>query len=253
MPPVAAPAAAETADAVSSAFASNLPVNVNNAPTPMLAREPTFEIEIAIDGTIAIGPAAPVRDSVVIACCPFARNVRSCALSKMPPSSTPAKVESLTIESANETPRPKLEPPIVPPNAFTVETLVDAAESDTSPVVDTEPPERIAAVVLTLTMLIDTEPATPIEPPPAPDIDSAPKRLVTSPATSVIDAAAAKPAATTNAPDSTTDSLVTFAKLIATPAPIATPEPPVAALPSAVAFASELTELLRVSVPPAVT
>ena len=61
-------------------------------------------------------------------------------------SSMPADVVSLTIESANETPSPKLEPPIVPPNAFTVDTLVDAADNDASPrPTSTDAPERIAS------------------------------------------------------------------------------------------------------------
>ena len=109
--PTAEPDAVVVADAVSSAFASRLPVSVSSAPAPMSACEVTFEIAIEIDGTtVTPPPDAPVCACVVIACCPFARSVRSCALVSTPVSSIPAKVVSFTIESANETPRPKSVP-----------------------------------------------------------------------------------------------------------------------------------------------
>ncbi len=243
------------ADAVISAFASRLPVRVSSAPVPMSACEVTFEIAIEIDGTIVTPPpVAPVCACVVIACWPFACSVRSWAFVSTPVFSIPAKVVSFTIESANEMPRPKSVPLVTPPgNAFTIDSLVEAALSETSPrFALTDAPVRIAAVVVTLTMLIETEPATPTEPPPAPDVDSAPKRLVVSPATFVSDASATSPCELTTAPVSTADSFVTFARLIATPAPMLTPEPVVDAEPSPFAFESLFAELLSVSEPPEV-
>ena len=253
--PVASPWAVVVAEAVIIAFASSLPVSVSSVPAPMSAELVTFEIAIEIDGTtVTPPPAAPVFASVVIACRPSASSVRSCALVSRPVSSIPAKVVSLTIESANEMPRPKLEPPVVPPgSALTVEMLLEAALRETSPpVASTEAPLRIAAVVLTVTRLIETEPATPTLPPPAPEAVSAPKRLVVSPATFVSKAEAVNPCATTTAPVSTADSLVTLARLIATPAPMLTPEPVVDALPSPFAFESLFAELFSVRRPPAV-
>src|SRR4030081_3889307 len=73
LPPVAAPDAAVAADAVSSAFASSEPPRVSVVVlVPIVARDVTLLNTIAIEGTMAIGPAAPVRDSVVRACLPFA-------------------------------------------------------------------------------------------------------------------------------------------------------------------------------------
>ena len=102
-------------------------------------------------------------------------------------------------------------------------------------------------------MLIETEPATPTEPPPAPEVDSAPKRFVVSPETFVIPALAVNDAPVTVAPLSMTASLVTFARLIATPAPTLMPEPTVEAEPSAFAFASVLADDASVTAPVAVT
>ena len=91
----------------------------------------------------------------------------------------------------------------------------------------------------------------PTDPPPPPEVDSAPKRCVLSPATSVIDASAVKPCDVTTANGSTTASFFTIARLRATPAPIATPELVVLALPSAFARESVLAEDKRVSAPAA--
>ena len=77
-PPAAEPEAFVTADAVSSAFASSLPVSVSSVPAPMVAELEMFEIATATEAAIDTPPpAAPVRDSVVIACLPFAASTRS--------------------------------------------------------------------------------------------------------------------------------------------------------------------------------
>ncbi len=69
----AEPTRVVVADAVSSAFASRLPVSVSSVPVPMSAFEVMFEIAIEIDGTIVTPPPdAPVCACVVIACCPLA-------------------------------------------------------------------------------------------------------------------------------------------------------------------------------------
>ena len=252
--PTAEPEAEVVADALSSAFASSLPVSVSSVPAPIVAAEETFEIATAIDGTtVTPPPAAPVCACVVIACVPLACSVRSWPPVSTAVSSSPAKVVSLTIESANETPRPKSVPPVAPPgSALTVLAELETASRLTSPAA-TVPPERIAAVVLTLTMLIETEPATPTEPPPAPEVDCAPNWFVASPETFVIPALAPNDAAVTTPPPSTTASFVTFARLIATPAPTLIPEPTVEAEPSADAFASEFTDEPSVAAPVAVT
>src|SRR2546421_3181143 len=256
---VAEPSAVVSADAVNVAFASSLPVSVSSAPRPIVAFDVMFESAIATDGTIVTPPPeAPVLACVVIACAPWASSVKSCAFIKTAPSPIAASVSSVTIESASAAPSPKLEPPgplTAAGNAFTIEMLVDLAVSQASPPdASTEAPERIAPAAPTLTMFRPSDPATDTLPPPAPDVPSAPNRFVVSPETSVIDASALNPCATTTAPDPTVARFWTFARLIATPAPIETPPlPPVEAEPSAFAFASVFAVLFNVTAPPAVT
>src|SRR5579862_9641190 len=100
-------------------------------------------------------------------------------------------------------------------------------------------------------MLIATEPAKfSVPAPPAPDFDSASKVFVLSPLTVVIPAVRERPLAVTEAPGETSAVLLTWARLMATPAPMASDPPWVAASPSPVAEAWVLALEERVSVAP---
>ena len=223
----------------------------------MSAFEVTFEIAIEIDGTIVTPPPlAPVCACVVIACCAVRMQRQIVRVGEETRVLDPG--EGRVVHDRERERDTEAEVGAArsgrPGTPSPCDSLVEAALSEASPrPASTEAPERIAAAVSTLTMLIETEPATPTEPPPAPEVDSAPNRLVVSPATFVSTASAANPTATTTAPLSTTDSFVTFARLIATPAPTLIPSPVVDAEPSAFAFESVFADDFSVSEPPAVT
>ena len=262
-PPVTDPAALVFADAVNSAFASSLPASVSSAPEPIVAELETFEIAIATDGaTATLAEAAPVRDSVVSSCLPFAWSTRSCVLSRRAPSSIVAVVESLTMLSATAAPTPRLEPPPPEPtgSAFTTLLETEVADSVTSPVVaSTVGGPRIGSLrsdaeVVTLMIASASEPATPTVPPPAPDAASAPNSCFELPPTDapLMPAVSTTPFEVVCAPPSIDAWLTTFASVIATPAPIAA-APPLAAEPSACEVASVSADDASVSVPPATT
>ena len=174
---------------------------------------------------------------------------------RVAPSSIAAVVVSSTIASATDAPMPTDSAPGTLPSsagsAVVSDVESDSAFSDTSaPRALTTEPVLSSASVRTSTRFSPSPPATLTEPPPAPDLASAPKSCV-EPAP-VSSASTTTPSAVTVAPDATNASLTTSARLIATPAPIATPEPPgCTAEPSAPAFASVCADVRSVSAPPA--
>ena len=99
-------------------------------------------------------------------------------------------------------------------------------------------------------MFSASEPAMPTVPAPAPDVDVAPVLETPSPEAEFIAVSRARPSEVTLPPDGTVARTVTFARSIATAAPMPT-EPLVTALPSAVAFASVSDVAFRLTMPPA--
>ena len=219
----------------------------------MSAELETLEIATATAGASeTFGLAAPVVASVIIESTDDAASVRSCAPVSVEEFSSPAKVESLTIESATEAPIPIVEPE--PPLACfgfarTVDSDEDAAVSATSPPpAVTTPVGLIEADVERFAMFSASAPATPTWPPPPPATASAP-RLFFSPAP-FIEASTETPIAV--AAPAIDASFDTFASVIATAAPIAT-EPAEFALPSAEVDASVFPCDLSERSPPAET
>ena len=155
---------------------------------------------------------------------------------------------SVTRLIATEAPSPNDVPEIAPGVAFAADSLLEAAMSETSPAVETEPVLLIAAVVARFTMSSASEPATPTLPPPAPDFASASKLCFSpapfTPAPSVTPVPLALPA--------TDASFVTFARVIPTAAPTFA-VPPLVADPSAFDVASVFAAELSESAPPALT
>ena len=157
---------------------------------------------------------------------------------------------SLTMSSATEAPTPSVLPLVSNfGSALAVESVLDEALSETSPPFASSAPAPVtAACVWMLTSLRPSEPATPTEDAPAPDVASA-SSVCFSPAP-FIDAESVAPWTLTPA-TGTVAVFVICAKLIATAAPI--PTELLFAEPSAVAFASVFAALFSVSVPPAVS
>src|SRR5438270_1291944 len=197
-------------------------------PVPTLAAVETFEMPTATDGvTSTLPPADPIIASVVIESWSVATSVRL-----WPPFSDPeteADARSVTRLIATAAPNPKLVlvAPMPSGSAFAVDEDVDVAVSVTSPVTTTAPPR--SALVVRLTMLIASDPATDTVPPPEPELASASNESGPSP----LVADAFNEEAFSVEPDGRLASLDTFARSTATPAPTpALVEP--AAEPSAV-------------------
>ncbi len=199
-------------------------------PTPVLPLAPfsvsVLIVSIAVDATVIAETLPPIW---------------------APSASVASRLRSITL-TATEAPTPTSLPD--PPPLLSGAALAESAAVDWV-IACSEPPEsapasvalaplRISARVSSLTMLIATEPATPISPPPAPLLALASVVWVVSPPTLVIVAPSCRPSAVIATPEATTASLVVLATLIATAAPTASPSSLVVALPSAVAWPSVL-------------
>jgi hypothetical protein len=234
----AEPEAVVVTEAVCVPLTTSAPPSVVNAPVPRDASVVTVESETATDGTIAIPPpAAPLTDVVVIVSVPVACKVKLCALTvEAFPSA--ACVVSVTRFSATAAPTPE---PVVPAVALAEDTVVDVALNVAS--ADGALTEPVSsACVCTFAIVRPSDPATPTDAaaPETPSLEYPAPPLVASTST---DRAEAVPAIDA--------SLVTFANVIATPAPIAA-EPPVAD-PSAFEAAAAVSDEVTVSAPPADT
>ena len=208
LPPFVSPLPVVVAEAVSSPFASTLPVRTRPGPAPIVAATVTFEIATATAGaTATFALSAPVSASVVIACAPEAWRMRSSPPVRTAVVSIEAVVVSVTRFSAIEAPTPTFDPVAVPSSAGIAETVDSAAETAwivTSPepaftVVAAWPggpragSERIDAVVVRLARLSANEPATPISPPPPPETAVASKRCCAGEPPGVITASSVTP------------------------------------------------------------
>ena len=263
----APPTASVSADAVSSAFASTLPVVVSVPPvrTPIVAALETLEIAIATAGaTATCGLAAPVFAVVVIAWTASARSIRSEAPVRMDSASRAASAASSTRLRATEAPIPREAPRAAASfgRAVAVDEEVDVADSETAePFAFRDGGPRLdscrrSAVVFTSTLFSANEPATPMSPPPAPEVALAENVFVLSaaePDGPAVEAVSEAPSAETIASTPMLASTIAFARLIATPAPTFADPPLAVAAPSALAEASVSPAAVSTSGPPAVT
>src|SRR5918994_4185829 len=250
-PPSVSPCAVVTAELVCSAFTSTAPLTFTPVPADRNAFTVTLLITTEIAGaTETPPPDAPVFASVVIAFVLCAEPVRL-----PPPISVPSS-EAVVVSSISAmltaAPTPTDSAPLTPPSAGS--ELVAIVENDWASIATAPAPaESVApaesrAVVVSWTMLIETEPATPTSPPPAP--------LTVVAAKTCVDAIVALIVAPTDVIDAPVGTIAVFsmsARLIATPTPIAALPPSLTAapLPPAAPSVSEL--LVSEKAPPATT
>jgi len=161
------------------------------------------------------------------------------------------------IANATDAPKPTL-PVVVEPaptgRALVVDVDVDVAVTDTSPGGTSTTGPSIVAVVVRFTISRASEPATLTPPDPAPLDAAAPNTCLPAapPAPGVIVAETTKPVAfAIFAVDGTLAVFVTFASVIATPAPIPALDA-ADADPSALLDAAVAAELANVTTPPEV-
>ena len=228
---------------------------------------------IATAGLTETLPLEPALASVVTPS--VASEVASTVTSSPPRSVAPSSISArVTLTRrmfrATETPTPTLSLPVVATSAFAFVTSVRvvSATIETSPVPAwTLTPLRTSASVLFSTMLIATDPATPMFWSPTPAVVSAPKVCRSSPPTFVISASTTSPLP----PIVVTPVVARFvtkasvsATAAAMPTSLEPPPPPLpvpslsvsglpTAWPSAFAVASVFAEVRSVTAPPAVT
>ena len=182
--PTAASLPAASACVLLSTFAkwtvstATLPLSALVAPLPRRLVVKLFERVIATAAPTPVSPFAPFSASAFVVWMPVASTVTLRPVPASPtPSSTVATVWLSVRTSATEAPTPTslpLAPPLAVGFASALLLLVDAASTDRSPPLSvSELPVPMLAVVSTSTRLIETEPATPMSPPPAPDWDVA--------------------------------------------------------------------------------
>ena len=234
------------------AVTSSPPVSVVGGPVARYAVEVIFEKLTEITGVTAVPSVAfaPFSPSVTRLCPPLAPMVRLWAPAIVVPSPTDAATSSRTMDTAIERPRPNFAPVAPAETAFVVETESGSALIVTSPV----PPERVMlaplptdAVLDASTRLTASEPATLFLPPPAPEVDCAPKVLVESgPTVWILDSMVRDPAVIV-VPLPIDASVVTKARFTPMAAPTLVPVagPVVVAEPSAVAVESVLPLAVR--------
>src|SRR5215467_2887546 len=228
------------------------PPSVCVGPLPRLADVLTFDSPTATTGvTATCPPTAPILASVVISSTVLACRLRLFAPVSTPPSARPDDAPSVTRFSATAAPNPTplLGVPTPTGSALAVELELVPATSVTSPPVSVTVP-WIRASVVRFTISSARDPATDTFPPPAPAADSASNTCCVSLGTAVIVASASSDCALTVAPTGMSARLVSFTRLIATPAPTPTLVPPTDD-PSAVACASVFSALFITTAPPA--
>ena len=254
--PVAVAPAVVAADAVWVPVALNAPDNVRMPLVPSVAVVVTFESVIAIAGVRAtLPPAAPIFAVVVAASAVVAARPILPAPVTVTPSAIAAVVSSVMIANATEAPNPTL-PVVVEPaptgNALVVVVDVLAAETVRVPGFARATGPLIVAVVVRFTMSNPSAPATLTPPEPAPLDAAAPNECVPAapPAPGVMVADTTKPVASAiESPAGRVAVFVTFAKVIATPAPIPALDA-AEAEPSAPLVAEVAAELASVTTPP---
>ena len=254
--PVAVAPAVVAADAVWVPVALKAPDSFRMPPVPSVAEVVTFERVIAIAGVNAtLPPAAPIFAVVVAASVVVAARVIAPAPVITTPSAIDAVVSSVMIANATDAPNPTL-PVVVEPaptgRALVLEVEVLTAVTVTSPGATRTTGPSIDAVVVRFTMSRPSDPATLTPPDPAPLDAAAPKLCVPAapPAPGVIVAETTKPVAfAIRAVDGTLAVFVTFARVMATPAPIPALDA-ADADPSALLVAPVAAELASVTTPP---
>src|SRR5688572_29113345 len=128
-------------------------------------------MDTATAGAIAAPPDAPVRASVVDVFLARAVSVRSVPPLITEPMPTAAVVVTLTMLSATDAPRPKLEPPApaLPGSALESDVESDVALSVAAPdPIVTTAAGPMSAFVEIFPITRANEPARPTDPPPAP-------------------------------------------------------------------------------------
>src|SRR5918995_2679899 len=250
-PPSVSPCAVVTAEFVCSAFTSTAPLTF----TPVPAERNAFTVTLLITTEIAGAtdtppPDAPVFASVVIAFVLCADTVRS-----LPPLSTPssaAVVVSSMSAMLTAAPMPTDSAPETPPSAGSADVAIvenDWASIVTAPVpAESVAPEESRAVVVSVTMLIEIEPATPTSPPPAPLTVLAAKTWVDA-----IFALIVAPTELIAAPAGTIAVFSMRTKLIATPTPTEADPPSETAAPLPPAAPSVSEALVSEKAPAATT
>src|SRR5688572_5209002 len=246
---VVSPDAVVSTDASVDASSSALPLVVNGV--SFSASDLTLLIVIATAGaTLTPPPDAPVFASVIAVLRAVAVRSRATSVPVTMFGNHRAVDLIVTMFSATAAPTPTLDPPpppLVPGSAFDVVRVSDAAVSVVAPAPSvTTAVGPTNAVVVTFAMTSENEPARPTDPPPAPLVDCAEMSFV---AADGISAMTDSPVDDT-AP-STRASVVMFASVIATPAPMPS-EPPVEAWPSAADDASVVSRARSVRRPPLV-
>ena len=156
---------------------SDPPMLSGAAPTvPIRAYVLSLTIASPSEGVTETAPADPIDAVVVTLSLEFAVSVRLLAFVKLTPLASNAPTALLTIDNAIEAPMPTLPLPLLEllvgvGKAEVVVSAVSVAVSTTSP-----PPAftlaegLISAAVLSLTMLIASDPAMPMLAPPLPEV-----------------------------------------------------------------------------------
>ena len=215
LPDSVSPSAVVSTALSSFAVADSAPVRVNVPPgcAPSVACVSLLETDTATTGVTAVEPFAPLFASVLISAEDSAVSVRSCAAVTTTPSPIRATVVFWPTFTATDAPTPTSvpTPPPFDGSAFAVFAAALSAFRLTSllPVIVTLGAPMLACVSV-VAMLIATEPATPVLPPPAPEVDCAPNVSVSSSPTAAMVASTVTPAAVTSAASSVA-RLVTFA------------------------------------------